>query len=174
MGVEMNRPNATKPTFGLSEEEAQEMGEDNATRIRTLRAVLLLAQILRTRLDNLYRADGLTTQQATLLSIVRSRGTPTLGQVAETMGTSHQNVKQLVIALERKGFLEYIPDPHDARIRRLHTTAQNEQYWKDRDPDDFSKVLPWFDNLNPNEAETLLELVGRLYGNLREEPPSSP
>lgn len=165
----MTDHSTTSPNFGLSEEEAQELGEDNATRIRALRVLLILAQTLRSRLDRLYRADGLTTQQAALLSIVRELGNPPLGRVAQVMGTSHQNTKQLVTALERKGFLEYRPDPHDARMRRLHTTPQNEAYWKGRDPDDFTQVLPWFDSLDAEEAKTLLELSSRLYLHLRQE-----
>src|SRR6266508_3990415 len=47
--------------------------------VRAFRTVLLLAQTLRYLMDDRLRADGLTTQQAALLTVVAGLGRPSLG-----------------------------------------------------------------------------------------------
>jgi hypothetical protein len=65
-------------TLGLDEAEAARLGPDHATRIRTFRLIVLLAQELRTLMDQLLRDDGLTTQQAALITVVEALGAPSL------------------------------------------------------------------------------------------------
>ena len=36
------------------------------------------------------------------------RGRPTLGEVAAAMSTTHQNVKQIAVALERKDMVRFV------------------------------------------------------------------
>ena len=86
-------------TLGLDEDEAARVGLDRATRIRTFRLIVLLAQELRTLMDQLLRADKLTTQQAALITVVESIGAPSLSQTAAALGTIDQNAKQIATAL---------------------------------------------------------------------------
>lgn len=163
-------PEAPSPTFGVSDDEAARLGPDRATRVRTLRLLLVMAQHLRSFLDRLYADDGITTQQAALLTVVRELGGPTQGEAAEVLGTSHQNVKQLIAALERKGFLRVEVDPEDRRARRLRDTAKSRRYWAHRDPGDFDRVLTLFDDLDAREAAQLFALLLKVFGRLRAAP----
>lgn len=147
---------------GLSPEEAEALGEERAAQVRSFRLLLFVAQQLRYLTDQLYRADGLTTQQATLLTLVRARGRPSLSEIAADMLTSHQNVKQLVNALVKKGFLRVVADADDGRVKRLVTTARSQRYWSARDPDDFEHVAAWFAGLKPGEAQQLHALLVKL------------
>jgi DNA-binding MarR family transcriptional regulator len=153
---------ADSRTLGLDEDEAARLGPDHATRIRTFRLIVLLAQELRTLMDQLLRADGLTTQQAALITVVETIGAPSLSQAAAALGTTHQNAKQIATALERKGFLRIDPDQSDRRVRRLLTTNKSRSYWKQRSPADYQHVLSWFADLTEPEAETLFELLLRV------------
>jgi DNA-binding MarR family transcriptional regulator len=157
----MSRP-AGAETFGLGEEEAAALGADGATRIRTFRLVVVLAQELRTLMDQLLRPDGLTTQQAALITIVEVMGRPSLSTAAASLGTTHQNAKQLASALERKGFIRFVPDGQDGRIRRLITTPKSRSYWRERSGSDQRRVLEWFSELTEEEAQTLFQLLLRL------------
>ena len=49
---------------------------------------------------------------------------PTLTELSEMVGSSHQNVKQLVLKLEQKGYVELMKDEEDARRLRIKTTAK--------------------------------------------------
>lgn len=157
------------PRFGLDDDELRALGLDRANRIRTLRLLVVIAPHLRNLLDQLYAGDGVTSQQAALLSVVRELGTPSLGAAAKVLGTSHQNVKQLVAVLERKGLLRVVVDPSDRRVRRLETTAANRRYWARRDPDDHARLLALFADLDEREAEQLFRSLVRVFERLRAE-----
>jgi DNA-binding MarR family transcriptional regulator len=151
------------PELGLPSDEAAAMGPDAAARIRIFRLVLVLAQGLRTLMDDMLAADGLTTQQAALITVATTFSGPSLSQAAAVLGTSHQNVRQLASALERKGFLEVVADADDRRLRRLVPTLRSRDYWARRDPGDHARVLGWFAGLAEPEAEELLRLLLRLH-----------
>ena len=166
-----------RDALGLSEEDAARLGEDGAVRVRTFRLIVLVAQELRTLMDQLLRADGLTTQQAAMITVVDLLGTPSLSQAATAFGTTHQNARQLADALERKGFLQISTDDADARVRRLSTTAKSTSYWRDRSAADQQQVLDWFGNLTPAEAQTLFELLAKVEHSARSalgRPPAGP
>jgi DNA-binding MarR family transcriptional regulator len=156
--------------LGLPPEDEARLGPDGATRVRTFRLVLHLAQRMRMRMDTRLRADGLTTQQAALISFVDSLGTPSLSEVARELGTTHQNARQIADALERKGFLSIVADRADARVRRLHTTEGSQTYRRLRSEADQDHVVGWFDGLSEAEVMTLFDLLYRVTGNLRREP----
>lgn len=155
------------PSLGLGDEDATRLGEDGATRIRTFRLILLLAQELRTLMDQQLRPDNLTTQQAALISVVDAIGRPSLSQAAAALATTHQNVKQIAEALARKGFLEIVRDEQDGRIRRLATTRRSHHTWRRRMTADQELVLAWFSALTRREAQTLFALLLRLEAAVR-------
>jgi DNA-binding MarR family transcriptional regulator len=158
---------ALSPSLGLGDSDALRLGEDGATRIRTFRLVVLLAQELRTLMDQQLRSDDLTTQQAALISVVDAIGKPSLSEAAAALATTHQNVKQIAASLVRKGFLEISRDDLDARVRRLHTTRKSKTTWQRRSAADQQMVLEWFSTLSEREAKTLFTLLLRLESGVR-------
>jgi len=151
---------AGKTLFGIGP------GSELVLPVRAFRSVLFLAQRLRYLMDDRLRADGLTTQQAALLTAVAALGQPSLTEVATALGTTHQNAAQLVAALQRKGFLRVEPDPADRRRRLLITTAANDRYWSSRDEGDYAAVADWFSALSPAELRTLCDLTERLLADV--------
>lgn len=137
------------------------------TRIRLFRLVLLMSQQMRTLMDQRLRPDGLTTQQAALLTIVESLGEPALSQVAAAMATTHQNARKVADALQRKGFLDISTDPHDARVRRLRTTTTHTAYWAARNKADHEAVTDWFADLDAGEVAMLFDMLMRVERRLR-------
>jgi len=137
-------------------------GSELALPVRAFRTVLVLAQRLKYLMDERLRADGLTTQQAALLTVVIALGRPSLTEAAAALGTTHQNVAQVVSALQRKDFLRVEPDPVDRRRRLLVTTEANDRYWRSRDESDLDAVGEWFSTLSTAEIATLCELADRL------------
>lgn len=49
---------------------------------------------------------------------------PTINDLARVMGSSHQNVKQILLKLEKKGFIRMIPDEKDKRKQRIALTEE--------------------------------------------------
>ncbi len=147
-----------------SEQTLFDLGPDSrlTPAVRAFRLALVLGQRLRYLMDDRLRADGLTTQQAALLTAVRTLGTPALTEAAAALGTTHQNAAQLVAALERKGMLRTEPDPADKRRRRLTPTEQGARYWSGRDSGDEAAVAEWFAALTPAELATWCELSQKI------------
>lgn len=153
-------PSEEKPVFDVGD------GSALADPVRAFRLVLLLAQRLRYLMDDRLRPDGLTTQQAALLTAVSALGRPSLNEAAAALETTHQNAAQLVAALRRKGLLEVAPDPADGRRRLLVTTEANARYWAGRDEGDHQAVADWFAGLEPGELRAFCALAARLLDGL--------
>ncbi|HEU0212638.1 MAG TPA: MarR family transcriptional regulator [Jiangellaceae bacterium] len=147
-------------------------GSELALPVRAFRTVLVLAQRLRNRMDERMRADGLTTQQAALLTAVIALGRPSVSEAAAALGTTHQNVAQLVTALQRKDFLRVEPDPGDRRRRLLVATEANDSYWRARDESDLDALHAWFSALSTAEIAALCEMADRLLAHLDAPSPA--
>ncbi|MEU8077769.1 MarR family winged helix-turn-helix transcriptional regulator [Catellatospora citrea] len=142
------------------------LDDDLTPPVRAFRATLYLAQRLRYLMDERLRADGLTTQQAALLTLVGALGTPSLKQAAAGLGSTHQNVAQLVQALQRKGMLAVQDDPADGRRKLLSVTEASRAYWAARDDGDHAAVASWFTALSAAELDTFAALADRLVSAL--------
>ncbi|WP_340561653.1 MarR family winged helix-turn-helix transcriptional regulator [Streptomyces sp. GSL17-111] len=51
-------------------------------------------------------------------------GRPTVGELAEKLDMTQQGASKAVAELERLGYIERLPDPGDARVRRVALTAR--------------------------------------------------
>lgn len=131
--------------------------------IQLFRLLVALGMRMRTRMDRRLAEIGLTTQQATVLTLVESAAEPpSLGEVARQIGTSHQNVRQLVDALARKGLVEVLPDARDRRTRRLRSTAELSRLFEAREPEDQAAILRWLGALSEPEMEVAVGLLLRV------------
>ena len=135
--------------------------------VRAFRTVLALAHLLRSRMDERLRADGLTTMQAAVLTAVLQLGRPTASDLATALGSSRQNIAQLVAALRRKGLLTIEADPGDRRRQRLAGTGRATAYWAGRDTGDVAAVREWFAVLDDDELGRLIALGTRLLTGTR-------
>jgi DNA-binding MarR family transcriptional regulator len=150
----------TEDLLGIGAESALEPS------IRAFRTTLTLAQRLRYAMDERLREDGLTTQQAALITVVAAAGKPSLAEAAAALGSTHQNVAQIVAALVRKDLLQVEPDPADKRRKLLSATNHSAAFWKQRDAGDYAAVADWFADLTPAELETFCNLSDRVLARL--------
>jgi DNA-binding MarR family transcriptional regulator len=145
--------------------------------VQLFRVVITLANHLRTRMDQRLADVDLTIAQAGVLTFVSaSERPPTLGETARSLGTSHQNARQVVAALERKGMIEVSPDPADGRVRRLAVTPRVAETFADRDLADHGEVARWLSALTEHEQRQAVNLLHRVLKDLAEDrsPPRHP
>jgi DNA-binding MarR family transcriptional regulator len=132
---------------------------------RLFRLILGVSIRLRGLMDAQLAEIDLTTQQAALLTIAAGLEPPlTQGELAVRLGTSHQNVRQLLDVLVRKGLVAVEVDAADRRVRRVRCTDAVAATFADRDERDHAAVRDWLGALSDAEvleAARLLELVGR-------------
>ena len=130
--------------------------------------IFLLSQRLEYISNKLLEKDHLTTKQFLLLAITEKAFDyePSLKEVADALGTTHQNVRQMTNQLEKKGFIEVFKDPNDRRINRLRTTEANRSYWDSRAEKQGQEVLEMFRGFSDDEIESLYNMVFKLYNDL--------
>lgn len=143
-----------------------------ADRVRAFRMLMLEGARLRGLLDRALAPSGLTAQQGAMLSWIQAQPEPpTISAVARALTMTHQNAKQIVAALERKGFLEIRVDAQDRRARRLVLTPHHHRFWRERNTDDFAAVQSWMSVWSDAEVRQALGLLGRLHRHLDAQGP---
>jgi DNA-binding MarR family transcriptional regulator len=148
---------------------------DQAQRVRLLRGVLATASVLRGRLDRALAPAGITSQQAAMLQLIEAQAqAPTISFVAQAMGMTHQNVKQIALSLQTKGFLEIATDEADRRARRLRLTEHHHRFWSRRNPSDFASVEDWTAGLSDPEVAVVVRLLAKLRARARAGPDAPP
>jgi len=98
-------------------------GSVHETQAGLFGSAFVLVQHLSRRMDEMLEPMDLTTRQWLLLAILSRSGRPlSLSESAARYGSSRQNIKQIAVGLEQRGYLRLVPDAHDARTLRLHLT----------------------------------------------------
>lgn len=93
---------------------------------------------------------------------------PTLKQMAEMSGVTHQSMRQIVDRLIDKGFLEVVPDKKDKRaIRLVKTEAANNIRTKKADQN-ISFLYRLFDCLSNEETTAYCSALAKLCDRLNE------
>lgn len=72
--------------------------------------------------DSFY--SEITCKQFFLMACMNlfTEGAPSIQEMAGIMGSSHQNVKQILNKLEKKGYVTVLPDENDKRVLRIYLT----------------------------------------------------
>lgn len=109
-----------------------------------------------------------STKQWFLLACIKFFGSenPTLTQLVPLMGSSRQNIKQLALKLESKGFLSFLPDPQDSRALRLSITQECETYWKKREEQDVAFINDLFSGLSEKDLTIATKVLQKLEQNM--------
>jgi MarR family transcriptional regulator, transcriptional regulator for hemolysin len=127
-------------------------------------SMFLLANKLQVVGDQYMDRDGMTTKQWFLTAMISQFGenSPTLSEVADIMGTSRQNVKQLALKLEEKEFLKIEKDEQDARALRLKLTEKSKDFWEKREDKDSQFIKELFQDFTSEEIEVMSKGFNKL------------
>ena len=94
---------------------------------------------------------------------------PTLNDLSDIMGSSHQNVKQLLIKLEKKGFVTMIPDEKDKRKQRILVTDKCREFCEESDrksPNSEEMISKIFEEIDEKNLITTIETIMHMERNL--------
>jgi MarR family transcriptional regulator, transcriptional regulator for hemolysin len=128
-------------------------------------SMFLLANRLQVIGDQYMDRDGITTKQWFLTVMISQLGenSPTLGEVADLMGSSRQNVKQLALKLEEKEFLKIEQDEQDARAIRLKLTNKSQEFWGKRECIDNQFIKDLFKDFSHQEISIIAKGIDKLF-----------
>jgi DNA-binding MarR family transcriptional regulator len=127
--------------------------------------LISLSNKLQTIGDNALGSDDITIRQWLLTVAVAQFGhmPPTLSEVSQVMGTSRQNVKQLAVKLQKKGFLHIKEDEQDGRSIRLEITEKSRLFWGKRHQEIRNFLAEVFAELSREEINSLYDCLNKLY-----------
>lgn len=132
--------------------------------------LFFVANRLETLIDRYLLPYQLTTKQffLSLVLLQNKDQNPalTLGQVSQLMGTSRQNVKQLAIKLEQRGFCQITHDPSDRRIIRISITQKNTDFWEQLDDQNIKFLYEVFKNIEDGIVNSLAIGLSALLQNI--------
>lgn len=93
---------------------------------------------------------------------------PAIKELAQIMGSSHQNVKQILNKLEIKGYVQTISDQNDKRIQRIIVTEKTKAFLKEQDEGSQKVVGKIFEGISPEDIATTISTILKMEKNLEE------
>lgn len=93
---------------------------------------------------------------------------PTLKQMSELSGVTHQSMRQIVDRLAEKGFIEVVPDMRDKRAIRIVKTELANEIRTKKAGQDQSFVYRLFDCLTEEETAAYCSALAKLCDRLNE------
>ncbi len=103
-----------------------------------------------------------------IICIELCKEAPTIIELSEIMGSSHQNVKQILLKLEKKGFVAMIPDEHDKRKQRIVLTEQCMEYCEKNSKHSKEVIYKIFDGIDEEQLLTAISIIMKMERNISE------
>ena len=92
---------------------------------------------------------------------------PTINELSEVMGSSHQNVKQILLKLENKGFVEMYPDSKDKRKQRIRLTDKCEKFCMENDKESAVLTAKMSEGISDEDFDTTIKVITLLDKNIK-------
>ena len=93
---------------------------------------------------------------------------PTVKELAEIMGSSHQNVKQILLKLEKKGFVSISVDEQDKRKQRIELTDYCQEFCEKNDEMSRALLKRMFAGVSEEQLQTTIQTIIQIEDNLKE------
>lgn len=102
-----------------------------------------------------------------IICINLCKAPPTVKELAEIMGSSHQNVKQILLKLEKKGFVNITVDEKDKRKQRIGLTPYCIQFCEKNDEMSMMLLKRMFEGVSEEQLQTTIQTIVQIEDNLK-------
>ena len=92
---------------------------------------------------------------------------PTIRELAEIMGSSHQNVKQILLKLEKKGFVRIAADENDKRKQRVEVTEYCMEFCQKNDDMSSQVMMRMFQGISEEQLRVTIQTIIQIEDNLK-------
>ncbi|MDO5690704.1 MAG: hypothetical protein Q4G61_10680 [Tissierellia bacterium] len=92
---------------------------------------------------------------------------PAITQVAELIGTSHQNTKQLMLRLQKAGFVNLSKDPEDQRRTLVHITEREQSFKQKYQKGSEEYIQSIYRGITEEEVQITRSVLARMDRNLQ-------
>ncbi len=113
--------------------------------------------------------EGITSKQFFLLVSLDLFATqpPTAQELADAMGCSHQNVKQILNKLEQKGMVQILVDENDRRKLRISATEYARQFAAPYHEQEVLFMDRLYDGISESQALETFKTLAKMEQNLK-------
>ena len=104
-----------------------------------------------------------------IICINMCKEAPTIRELSEIMGSSHQNVKQILLKLEKKGFVSILTDQQDKRKQRIVLTDYCRDFCQKNDELSGKIIEGMFSGIGEEQLKTTIATIIQIENNLKNE-----
>jgi len=102
-----------------------------------------------------------------IICINMCKEAPTLKELSDILGSSHQNAKQILLKLEKKNFIRFQADETDKRKQRIMLTDYCREFCEKNDEMSKSIMEKMFDGITEEDIAATIKTIIRIEKNLR-------
>lgn len=102
-----------------------------------------------------------------IVCINMCKESPTIKELAGILGSSHQNVKQILIKLEKKGFVDIIADEQDRRKQRVKLTEKCLEFCGDNDEKSAKVMQMMFQGISEEQLRITIKTIMQMENNIK-------
>lgn len=103
-----------------------------------------------------------------IICIELCKESPTIRELSEIMGSSHQNVKQIILKLEKKGFVSIETDSLDKRKQRISLTPLCREFCRKNDALTTGIMNTLFNGISEEQLRTTIQTITQIGENLNQ------
>ena len=92
---------------------------------------------------------------------------PTINELAEIMGSSHQNVKQILLKLEKKGFVNIVTDEKDKIKQRIELTKYCIEFCEKNQETSSHIMKKMFTGIPEEQLQVTIQTIIQIEDNLK-------
>lgn len=103
----------------------------------------------------------------TIICINLCKEKPTIKELAEIVGSSHQNVKQILLKLEKKGFVRITVDAEDRRKQRVELTEKCIRFCSNNEEKSNRAMKMMFRGISEEHLRVTINTIMQMEENLK-------
>ncbi len=103
-----------------------------------------------------------------IICINMCKEAPTLKELSDILGSSHQNVKQILLKLQKKGFVQFQQDETDKRKQRILLTDKCKEFCEKNDEMSRRVMYKMFEGVSEKDIETTIQTIIHIESNLKD------
>ncbi len=129
-------------------------------------SILLLANKLQILGDRLI--EDISLKQWFLLIIIKliAKENPSITDIAENIGNTRQNVKQMLNTLEKKGYVITQKSKEDGRALSVYLTEKCYKYFERNEHSGDVILDKLFQDIEPSEYDSIIKIFNILFQNI--------
>ena len=102
-----------------------------------------------------------------IICINLCKESPTINELSEVMASSHQNVKQILLKLEKKGFVQITTDEKDKRKQRIELTDYCREFCAKNEAMSAMAIGKMFEGISQEQLQATIQTIVQIEDNLK-------